>query len=130
MNLPAGVVGVVGAEDEEAPAAAAPGAGLDSGLTMAAPSVDPMVGPDSLATLTSLMSAPNHFEAAKIFKMSLLTIPLMVLSGAITPEFTITISLSVFSRDFTTTYLLHCPLLLFCLSVTLYCIYQQERTLT
>ena len=57
MNLPEGVVGVVGAEEdeEERPAGAAlwagrpGGVGLDRGLTMAAaPSVDPMVlGPIS-----------------------------------------------------------------------------------
>ena len=84
MNLPPeGVVGVVGAEDEEEGATAAAlwaggctgGAGLDIGLTMAAaPSVDPMVlGP-------IFTSAQNHFEATKICKMSLLMIPLMVLS--------------------------------------------------
>ena len=85
MNLPDGVVGVVGAEEdeEEATAAAAAlgagGTGLDSGLTMAAaPSVDPIVvGPICQAALTS---AKSHFEAAKIMNRSLLAIPVMVLS--------------------------------------------------
>ena len=72
MNLPDGVVGVVGAEEadaEDEPAAAAafwegPGVGLDCGLPMAAPpSVDPMVIPPYPVSLTTLTSATYHLLA-------------------------------------------------------------------
>ena len=69
MNLPDGVVGVVGAEEadaEDEPDAATafwegPGVGLDCGLPMAAPpSVDPMVIPGPVPRL------PDHFYVSNV----------------------------------------------------------------